>query len=98
MHALPSPALHLLRRRAGVIVPPLVVPEDESIGTGHPRELRYGVGHRAKTLFAFPHFRFCLPALSDVLYGNKTESDLSVVVVDRRAVVVGEELAICLAP
>src|ERR1700723_2039245 len=98
MHALPPPAFHLLWRRARVIVPALVVPEDESVGTGHPRELRNGIGQRPKALFAFAHLLLRLPALGDVLYGNKAESDRPVVVVDRGAAIAGEELVICLAP
>ena len=34
----------------------------------------------------------------DVLNGNEAERDLAVVIVDRRAVVVGEKFVICPAP
>ena len=52
MHRLPSPALHLFRRGAGVLVPPAVVPENVPVRLGHPGKLRDGVGHRSEPLLA----------------------------------------------
>ena len=52
VHALPAPAFHLGWRRPGVLVPPFVVPVDVTVGTGDPGELRNGVCHGPKALFA----------------------------------------------
>jgi hypothetical protein len=59
VHFLPAPALHLLERGAGVLVPALVVPEDPTAGVGHPGELGNAVCQRAKATLAFDDRFLC---------------------------------------
>ena len=66
MHPLPAPSLHLLRRGARVVEPPLIIPIDEPIGFRNPRELRNRVHHRAELLLTFPHRRVRQFAFGDV--------------------------------
>ena len=63
---LPAPALHLLRRRAGVLVPAAVVPEDVAVRAGHPRQLRDRVGQQPQLLLALPQRRLAPLPLRDV--------------------------------
>jgi hypothetical protein len=53
MNFLPSPALHLFERGAGIVVPALVVPVDPARLVGSPGELTDVIGKFAKASFAF---------------------------------------------
>jgi hypothetical protein len=69
MDRLPAPALHLLGRGAGIIVPALIVPEDRSVRPRAPAQGRDRIGQRAELPFAFPQLfqplpRLILPATS----------------------------------
>src|SRR6516162_841769 len=48
MNFLPTPSLHLFERRAGVIVPAIIVPKNVSFLVCHPCKLRNGIGECAK--------------------------------------------------
>ena len=44
MNAPPAPTLHVFQRRAGIVIPTLVVPKDPAIALSHPGELRDAIG------------------------------------------------------
>lgn len=44
VNRLPAPAHHFFGCGAGVIVPPLVIPEQPAVGIGHPGQVRYRIG------------------------------------------------------
>jgi hypothetical protein len=54
MNFLPSPALHLFERGAGIVVPTFVVPVDPARLVGGPGKLTDVVGKFAKARLAFP--------------------------------------------
>src|SRR6185437_7087658 len=67
MNGFPPPTLHLLQRRARIIEPALVVPEDPTFGIGHPCELRNIVRHVAEPDFAFLQRPFVLLTFGEIV-------------------------------
>src|SRR4051794_14673424 len=66
VHVRPAPALHLVERSTGVVVPALVEPEPRSGWIGHPRELRDVVRKRLKQRLTLAHGVFGGSSFGDV--------------------------------
>ena len=60
MHRLPSPALHLFERFAGVFVPAAVIPENVALRIGYPNQVGNIVSQSSQAFFAITQrsFRF----------------------------------------
>ena len=65
VHLLPAPPLHLFERRAGVVVPALVVPVDPTRPVGGPGKLTDVVGKLAEARFALAQRCFSSAPLDD---------------------------------
>ena len=64
--ALPTPSLHLLQRRPGVVVPATVVPIYVAVRFGHPCQRRDRLSQRVKLTFSFTQRGFHLLACGDI--------------------------------
>ena len=84
MHALPTPALHLLQRRTRVVVPAPVVPEDPSCRVRHPGELTHVVGECAEAFLALVQSFPGIVNGGDIARDRGRADDDIVVVEDRR--------------
>ena len=77
VHRLPAPALHHLRRGAGVLEPPAVDVVDEPVGPGGPGKPRHVLHHRPELPLALAKSQLGAPAVLDVDHAADVAHELA---------------------